>query len=59
MSGEICLHFPGLESLDKPLIMVFPQVSVCVDCGSAQFAVPKAELQLIKQSGKSGTEAAS
>jgi hypothetical protein len=48
--GEICLHFPGgLESLDKPLVWVFPEVAVCLDCGSAQFTVPEAELELIKE----------
>ena len=47
--GEICLHFPGgLESLDKPLVWVFPQVAVCLDCGSTQFTVPDAELKLIR-----------
>jgi hypothetical protein len=51
--------FGDKKVLNKPLILVFPQVVVCLDCGSAQFTVPKAELQLIKQSGKSGTEAAS
>ena len=49
-SGEICLHFPGgLESLDNPLIWVFPTVTVCLDCGSAQFAVPEAELRMIQE----------
>jgi len=48
--GEICLHFPGgMGSLDKPLIWVFPQVAVCLDCGLAQFAVMEAELKLIQQ----------
>jgi hypothetical protein len=48
--GEICLHFPGgLESLDKPLVWVFPRVVVCLDCGLAQFAVPEAELKLIQR----------
>jgi len=47
--GEICLHFPGgLESLDKPLVWVFPKVAVCLDCGAALFTVPDAELQLIQ-----------
>ena len=48
--GEICLHFPGgLESLNKPLVCVFPKVAVCLDCGLAQFAVPVADLKLIQQ----------
>jgi len=49
ISREICLHFPGgLESLDKPLLWMFPKVVVCLDCGVAQFAVPEAELKLIQ-----------
>jgi hypothetical protein len=58
--GEICLHFPGgLESLDKPLIRVFPKIVVCLDCGWAQSAVPEAELKLIQQNLGSGGKAAS
>jgi len=53
--GEICLHFSGgLESLNKPLVWVFPQLVVCLDCGSAQFTVPDAELRQLKD----GTAAA-
>ena len=48
--AEICLHFSGgLETLDKPLIWVYPQVVVCLDCGSAQFSVPEAELKIIQE----------
>jgi hypothetical protein len=48
--GEICMHFSGgLESLDQPLVWVFPKVVVCLDCGWAQFAVPEAELKLIQE----------
>ena len=47
--GEICLHFPGgLQSLNKPLVWAFPQVVVCLDCGTARFTVPEAELKLIE-----------
>jgi len=53
--GEICMHFPGgLESLDKPLVWVFPQVAVCLDCGSAQFTVPETELKLIRENLENG-----
>jgi hypothetical protein len=48
--GEICLHFSGgLKSLDKPVVWMFPNVAVCLDCGAAQFAVPEVELKLIEQ----------
>jgi hypothetical protein len=48
--GEICLHFPGgLESLNKPLVWVYPQVVVCLDCRLAQFTLPEKELRVIQE----------
>ena len=41
---EMNFHFPGLEGLDKPGVLVFPEVLVCLDCGFAEFAVSKGEL---------------
>ncbi len=46
-SGEIGIHFPGLKNIDKPVVWVFPEVAVCLDCGTAEFAVPEAELRLL------------
>jgi hypothetical protein len=59
--SEICLHFPGgLESLNKPLVLMYPQAVVCLDCGTAQFTVPDAELRVIQENlGKVGVKAAS
>ena len=39
-SAEMGIHFP-----DKPTVWVFPEVIVCLDCGTAEFAVPEAELR--------------
>ena len=39
--GEIAIHFPGMKDLDKPVVWVFPELVVCLDCGIAQFAVPE------------------
>jgi hypothetical protein len=44
-SGEIAIHFPGLDGLDKPIVWVFPKLLVCLDCGFTEFEVPKNELQ--------------
>ena len=45
VSAETCIHFPGLKNIDKPVVWVFPEVVVCLDCGTAEFAVPEAELR--------------
>ena len=41
--GEMGIHFMGLRNLDKPTVWVFPQLLICMDCGFAEFVVPKAE----------------
>jgi hypothetical protein len=46
-TGEIGIHFPGLENIDKPVVWVFPEVVVCLNCGTAEFAVSEAELRLL------------
>jgi hypothetical protein len=49
-NGEVCLHFVGgLESLNKPLVWVYPETVVCVDCGLAQFYVPDSELRTLNK----------
>jgi hypothetical protein len=54
-TGEIGIHFPGLKSIDKPVVWVFPEIVVCLECGTAQFAVPEAELrQLAKADAAAG-----
>jgi hypothetical protein len=39
------IHFPELKDIDNPVVWVFPEVVVCLDCGTAEFAVPEAELR--------------
>jgi len=49
-SAEMGIRFPGLKNIDEPVVWVFPEVVVCLDCGTAEFAVPEAELrQLAKR----------
>jgi len=47
-SGEIAIHFTGLEGLNKPVVWVFPQISVCLDCGLAEFRIPERELEVLR-----------
>jgi len=43
--GEMGVHFPGLKNIEKPVVWVFPELDVCLDCGNAEFAVPEEELR--------------
>jgi hypothetical protein len=45
-NGEIAIHFSKLENLDKP-VWVFPELLICMDCGTAEFALPEADLCLL------------
>jgi hypothetical protein len=46
----MAIHFPGLKDIDKPVVWLFPEVVVCLDCGMAEFLVPKDELHQLQQS---------
>jgi len=46
--GELAIHFPGLDGIHKPTVLVFPQLSVCLDCGFTEFTVPTRELSVIR-----------
>jgi hypothetical protein len=47
-SGEIAVHFPGVKGLKKPIVWVFPDIYVCLECGLAQFSVPGRELEVLR-----------
>ena len=45
--GEMGIRSPGLKGLDKPVVWVFPELIVCLNCGAAEFVVPEAELRAL------------
>jgi hypothetical protein len=49
-NAELNIHFPGLRGLDQPVILVFPRLVVCLDCGFTELQMPEREVQLLKQS---------
>ncbi len=51
--AEINIHFSGRESVDKPTVMVFPKLVVCLDCGLAYCMLPKAKLRLLAEGARS------
>ena len=46
--SEVAIHFPGLSGLDRPVVFVFPDARVCLQCGFSEFAVPQRELTVLK-----------
>jgi hypothetical protein len=45
--AEMCIHFPELKGLEKPLVWVFPELLLCLNCGMGVFEVPEAELRAL------------
>ena len=45
LTAEVGIHVPGLKNIYKPIVWVFPKLVVCLNCGTAEFAVPEAELR--------------
>jgi hypothetical protein len=41
---EINIHSRGLENIDDPGVLFFPNVVVCLDCGWSYFSTPHGEL---------------
>ena len=39
--GEVAVHFPGLEGLNKPIVWVFPKLTICLLCGFVEFVLPE------------------
>jgi len=49
-NGEIAIHFPGLEGLNKPIVWVFPMLLACLNCGFTEFVIPERELRQLAES---------
>ena len=47
--GEIAIHFPGLQNIDRPHVYVSAEVVVCLDCGVAQFAFAEEPLRALER----------
>jgi len=52
------IHRPGLRNIDKPTVWVFPELIVCLDCGTATFSVPEDELAELRLLAKGDAAAA-
>ena len=47
-SAEMNIHFQGLENLETPTVWVFPPVTICLNCGRADFMVPVGPLKKLR-----------
>jgi hypothetical protein len=39
--GELVIHFAGPEDLNKPKVLIFPKLKICLGCGAVEFLLPK------------------
>ncbi len=46
-TAEMMIHFSGLKHLANPGVLVFPKVSVCLDCGVSRFTIAERERALL------------
>lgn len=49
LNAEVVIHFPGLQGLNKPVVLIFPRLEVCLDCGFTEFKVLERELQVLRE----------
>ena len=47
-NGEVAIHFPAREGLTQPIVAVFPELRICLSCGVAEFVVPPAQLDILR-----------
>jgi hypothetical protein len=56
-TAEMNLHFRGLRNIDNPAVLLFAEVSACLDCGFSKFTIPEAELQKLNEGNRRSTAA--
>jgi hypothetical protein len=49
LTAEMIIHFPGLKNIDEPGVLLVPKVTVCLDCGSSRFTLPKPKLAYVAE----------
>ena len=48
-TAEIMIHFSGRKQLENPGVLTFPEILVCLDCGSTRFRIAETELNLLRE----------
>jgi hypothetical protein len=44
LGSEILIHFAGRKSVDKPGVLAFPSLTVCLECGFTELTLSENEL---------------
>jgi hypothetical protein len=57
-AAETTVHILGLENVDKPTVLIFPKLLVCMDCGFTELKMADSELRLLGKDPASGVESA-
>ncbi len=48
-TAEMMIHFSGRKHLENPGVLTFPEILVCLDCGSTRFRIADTELNLLRE----------
>jgi hypothetical protein len=56
-TAEIMIHFSGRRHLVNPGVLAFSKILVCLDCGSARFAILESDLALLNEGLEPSTAA--
>ena len=48
-TAEMMIHFSGRKHLENPGVLTFPEMLVCLDCGSTRFRIAETELNLLRE----------
>jgi hypothetical protein len=46
-NSEIAIHFPGRKGLKHPVMLLCPELLVCLHCGFTEFTVTDKELKAL------------
>jgi hypothetical protein len=49
------IQFPLFKNPKKPTVLIFPQLSICMDSGLSLFTVSEAALQILRE-GRQGNQ---
>ena len=50
-NGELAMHFPGWEGLNRPHVFVFPKLTVCLGCGFVEFVLSDEQREQLTTGG--------